>query len=314
MALPGVPRSTNYRNESYAGSVAVVGDRLLAAGRVGRSAALWSSEDAGTNWQQVQDPTLASSYAVRSLAVVDDVVVASVEGNDAGLLRSADGGNAWTTVEGLPEAGEDEIASPVWSSGTRLWTLTHVDDYSWNKPEVCYADLSQCGKSPPPLMMASTDGVDWTAVLSLGGYDGITGTTSGRVIALEGNTPKLSVHTLTAGAEPPAAPTRTEPETVRLDTVPRNGSPTVGVRYHAPMYLHCGMDTFHLGSTVWQRTDDGSDLETGAGDRPIEDWPVVGQMLYGYATLTAEDVLEYSIDGGEVIATYEPAKRGSFCD
>ena len=101
---------------------------------------------------------------------------------------------------------------------------------------------------------------------------------------------------------------RTAPERVDLVTVPEGEDPEPGVRYHAPLYVHCGMDWLYLGDTPWQRTDDGPDVETGAGDDVPNGWPIAGQTIYGYATLTRGRVVEYTVgedDSAEVIATYE---------
>jgi hypothetical protein len=116
-------------------------------------------------------------------------------------------------------------------------------------------------------------------------------------------------------ARRPPLPMGEEPltETVDLVTVPRAG-PEPGVRYHAPLYVHCGMDHLFLGDSVWRRTDDGAGVETGGGDEPPADWPVAQQTVFGYATLVEPDVVEYSLEDGEVVATYAPVARAPGCD
>jgi hypothetical protein len=118
----------------------------------------------------------------------------------------------------------------------------------------------------------------------------------------------LVVHTWPAGARSPEGRPLAEPERVDLVTVPEGEDPEPGVRYHAPLFVHCGMDWLYLGDTPWQRTDDGPDVETGAGDEGPGAWPLVGQTIFGYATLGEDEVVSYSIgkgDDAEVIATYE---------
>lgn len=310
--LPGVLPPRGYRNESYAGHVTVVGDRLLAAGRVDRSSSVWTSDDAGSSWQQVDDPVLRDTYAVSGLAVVGDVVLAGAGEGEVAALRSTDGGESWSPVERLPVAGEEGGWAPVWSDGTRFWTLTGVDDTSWSSPEVCYADLGQCGQSPGPRTVTSEDGAAWTAVAVPGEPDGITGTADGRALVLGVEGHGVVVHTLPSGTAPPPAPLADEPETVELVTLEEGERPEVGVRYHAPMYVHCGMDWFWFGDGTWRRTDDGPDVETGAGDEGPGGWPLVGQVLYGYATLIDADHLEYSFDDG-VVATYRRADGAPGC-
>jgi MmyB-like transcription regulator ligand binding domain len=56
-------------------------------------------------------------------------------------------------------------------------------------------------------------------------------------------------------------------------------------------------------------TDDGPDVATGAGAKIPDDWPVAQQTIFGFATLVSSDVIEYTIEGGEVIATYGPAAQ-----
>jgi hypothetical protein len=105
-------------------------------------------------------------------------------------------------------------------------------------------------------------------------------------------------HTL-AGA-PAALPT------TEVDLLEEGEAPVIGRRYPVPLYVHCGMDWLYLGETPWQRADGGPDVETGAGDPSPDDWPMAGQMIFGFATLVDEDTVEYSIGDDEVIATYAP--------
>ena len=76
------------------------------------------------------------------------------------------------------------------------------------------------------------------------------------------------------------------------------------MRYHAPLYLHCGMDWLYLGDQPWQRMDSGVEVETGAGDEVPAGWPVARQTLFGYATLVSPDRLDYSLEDGQVVASY----------
>jgi hypothetical protein len=310
--LPGVRAPQGYRNESYAGHVAVIGDRLLAAGRVDRSATVWISDDEARTWQQASDPELDDVYDVSGLAVVGDVVLAGVGEGSVSALRSTDRGATWSPVAGLPAAAETGWA-PVWSDQDRFWTLTGVDDMSWSRPEVCYADLDQCGQDPGPRLVTSPDGSEWTSVELSGEPEEITGTADGRVLVLGVDGEGLVVRSLAPGTSPPESDEEAEPEVVELVTLGEGESPEIGVRYHAPMFVHCGMDWFWFGDATWRRTDDGPDVETGAGDEAPQAWPLVGQTLYGYAVLTDADHLEYS-DGDEVIATYRRAEGAPGCE
>jgi hypothetical protein len=215
-------------------------------------------------------------------------------------------------VSALPVGSEEMGWAPVWADGDRFWTVTGVDDNSWSRPEVCYADLSQCGAEPAPRLVTSPDGSSWTAVDLPDEVDEIDGTADGRMLALGMDGGRVVVRTLPAGTEPPEAPGAGEPETVELVTLEEGERPTVGVRYHAPMYVHCGMTWFWFGDGTWRRTDDGPGVETGAGESAPDGWPLVGQTLYGHATLVDRNHLEYSFDG-DVIATYQRAGDAPGC-
>lgn len=311
--LPGVFPPRGYRNESYAGHLVVTGDRLLVAGRVDSSAGVWVSDDGAHTWQQVADPVLDGVYAISGLAAVGDVVLAGVGEESMTVLRSTDRGATWAAVDALPASGEETGWAPVWADEDRFWTLTGIDDMSWSSPEVCYADLDQCGQDPPARLVTSPDGSTWTAVDLPIEPDVITGTADGRVLVLGVDADGVVVHTIESGASPPAAPETDDPKTVELVTVDEGETPQIGVRYHAPMYIHCGMDWFWFGDDTWRRNDDGPDVETGAGDGPPEGWPLVGQVLYGYAFLKDADHLEYSF-GDEVVATYQRADGAPGCE
>lgn len=312
--LPGVRPPRGYRRESVVSHLAIAGDRVLAAGRVNRSAAVWASEDAGRTWDRVADPVLADTYDISGLAANGDTVLAGVGEGSVSALRSTDAGRTWSPVKELPVSGEEAGWAPVWAGGGRFWTLTGIDDMSWDRPEVCYADLDQCGASPGPRLVTSTDGHRWTGVELSAEPDAIMGTADGRTLAVLDTSRGLAIYGLQPGLAPPAASDPATPKTIRLVTVAEGEEPEVGVRYHAPLYLHCGMDWLFLGDTSWRRTDGGPDVETGAGDGSPEGWPVVGQALYGYATLTDATHLDYTIGEGEVVASYERAEGAPGCD
>jgi hypothetical protein len=158
----------------------------------------------------------------------------------------------------------------------------------------------------------SDDGDDWS-VLAPPDPDGdsmigAVGTASGGLVLAQLVRNGIAVGRWPEGSPLPEGEAPPAPERVELVTVPEGADPEPGVRYHAPLYVHCGMDWLYLGDEPWQRTDGGPDVETGGGDDPSADWPVAGETIYGFATLTDGGVVEYSIGAGddaEVIATYE---------
>lgn len=309
VSLPGVGSA-----ESYVGHLEVIGDRLLAAGRTGRAGALWTSDDGGRSWQASEDPAVAEAYALSGLAVVDGTVVASMAEDAARLLRSTDGGDTWAIVPA--PAGGGEGWAPVWSAAGRFFTIAGGGFEAWSQPEVCYADLAQCGERAPEAgLYTSDEGATWfrVDVTGLGEVDRVVGTADGRTLVLTGEGKGRTVATWPSATPVPTEDEPAAPEMVELVSVPEGEDPEVGVRYHQPLYVHCGMDWLWFGDTSWRRTDDGPDLETGAGDEPSADWPVVGQTIYGYATLRQGGTVEYSVGDGEVIATYERAEGAPGC-
>jgi hypothetical protein len=317
VVVPGVPEYRSYDDESSVGDLVVSGGALLAGGRVGDKAVLWRSTDGGATWELDEDPLLDSSYTISGLGAVGDTVVASVVGQSTQAIRSTDGGRTWERAD-LPVDEEAEAWAPLWSGAGRFFTLTGVDDRSWSQPEVCYADLDQCGRNPEPALVSSTDGVSWTAVdtRGLGELDQVAGAADGRILVMaggEGSSP-VDLHTWPSSADLPVADEPATPRTVELVELPEGEEPQTGVTYHAPMWLHCGMDWFWFGDTTWRRTDDGPGVETGAGEAVPEEWPVSGQTLYGYATVRDNGVLEYSLEDGTVIATYEQRAGAPGCD
>lgn len=332
--LAGVPAPRGHRDESYAGHLAVAGDRVLVGGRVGRHATLWAADVAALGpdgWPQVDSGALREAYDLSGLAAVGDTVVAGLGDSGAPALVSTDAGRTWAPVDDLGSGGEEGGWAPVWADGTRFWTLGGVDGGGagpWDDLAACYADPARCGQEPAPVLVASVGGATWSPVsfgtgtsgtgdlgaddFDAGDLDAVVGTADGRVLALTVGEQGPLVHTLPAGTRPPPGEYPAAPERVEV-VVPEPGqAPEVGVRYHAPMYLHCGMDWFWFADTTWRRTDDGPDVETGAGDVPPEAWGGGGNLL-GFATLTDPDHLDYSLADGTVIASYEQRDGAPGC-
>jgi len=202
--LPGVTAYRSYDDESYAAHLVVVGDELLAAGRVESGAALWRSTD-GSTWERNDDPLLSEAYSINGLQAVDETVVASVGGLSTQALRSPDGGRTWQESD-LPLSEEAEAWAPLWSGGGRFFTLTGIDDMSWSEPEVCYADPDQCGRNPEAMLVSSEDGATWTGVDTdgLGELDQVAGATDGRILVIAGGGGggPVDIHTWAGGDLP----------------------------------------------------------------------------------------------------------------
>jgi hypothetical protein len=319
VALPGVVPQPDYRDESVAAHVTTSDGRVLAGGSLAQRAAIWSSTDGGVTWSRIESVDVEELYQVSGLVADGSTVLVSgsVKGQESGsrLLRSDDGGATYQPSADQP-AADGEGFAPLWTGGGHWFTVSRPGYDTVGDPAVCYADPDACfygGESDVTLVNASDDGEAWS-VLALPDPDlgadliGVAGTGSGDVLLAHVVSGGIVVSSWPAGTQLPEGEAPAAPERVDLVTVPEGEDPEPGVRYHAPLYIHCGMDWLYLGDTPWQRTDSGPDVETGAGDDPSEGWPMAGQTVYGFATLTDGAVVEYSIGEGadaEVIATYE---------
>jgi hypothetical protein len=308
-SLPDVVPRPDYEEYSYVAEVVASGGRLLAAGGLGDDGALWTSDDAGETWSR--SPALDDLEQVVGLVADGDTVLASGNGR---ILLSDDAGRSFRMSEDQPTSDAEAGYARLWAGGGRFFTFTEPSHELDGEAAVCYADLTQCGGgevSEVGYIHASDEGDTWTVVdtseLDVNDeFVGAAGTSAGAVSfahVVQGGT-EISTW---SGGPLPRGRTPDAPRRVDLVQVVEGEQPEVGVRYHAPLYIHCGMDWLYLGDAPWQRTDGGPDVETGAGDAPVDGWPIAGQTIYGFATLGEDGIVRYSIGGedDQVIATYE---------
>lgn len=312
---------------SFTTDVVAAGDRLIAVGGTGdQEPAVWESDDGGRTWQEGALDGIPSDATVQYLTGEGDVLVASgtrpsgstdpdEEDERSHLIsRSSDGGVTWEPAGAPPPAEGESYGFPVEGRSGRFFTITSSFTEGWRDPERCYADIEQCRQDNAVVLYTSDDGDTWERVDTSGfgtGEEGEVDTIDtlddGTVIALRAGETSWTVGTWPGGTDLPVAaePTEASADVVMLA---EGEEPEIGVRYAAPLHIHCGMDWLYLGEEPWQRTDDGPDVETGAGESATADWPVAQQAIYGFATLVDEETVEYSIGDGEVIATYGPPK------
>lgn len=317
--VPDVPVYSGYKDESYVGPLVVAPDgNLLAAGRVGRQAAMWTSSD-GAGWTSVDAPAIEDAYSIDALVSAGGSVLATVAGRKRQAISSPDSGETWQGVEALGRSGEDDEWMPLWSTHDAFLTLQRAAGENWSSPAVCYADLAQCSNQPAPQLLLSEEGVDWHAVdasVDADDIDDVFGTEDGRMLLLaRTNRNQVVVHSWRAADRLPSAAADPTPKTVDLTALREGSAPEVGVRYAFPLYTHCGISTIMFGETWWARTDDGPGYETGAGDEAPAGWPIPpgGGNVYGYATVGADGTLAYTDGDGAVLATYEPTEEAAFC-
>lgn len=305
--------------DSVASDVVAVRERLIAVGSDGDGPAMWWSIDGGEEWERIDDRLPEGLTQLVSIAAIGEVVVvsanvASPESDEADgtveLLRSDDAGESWRPVSDPPPFEGSEGWVPLHDGDGRFLLTTSSFLEGWQQPEACYADIERCRMDSVESLYTSTDGDEWSLVdpswLGEGEAGEVVAITSGGEVAAV--TWDDGFVLTTVPIEDPL-PTADEPTVPSAEvTVLEDGDePEVGVRYAAPLHIHCGMDWLYLGGEPWQQRD-GPDTETGAGDPVDPDWPVAQQTIFGFATLTEDGIVEYSIgpdDEAEVIATYE---------
>ncbi len=313
--------------------LAVTGGEVVAVGEVGGAGVVWASADRGASWDVVRRDGLPATSSVNDIAAQGNVLVASVtaagreasqtaspsEGVPVGehqLWRSDDGGQHWRAVAQPPPANRGEtVPFPLFAGGGRFFTLGYSFIDGFADPELCYADLQLCQVGATVALYASDDGDRWRRIDTSGVADGdgerieaVTATGAAQAVVLGRVADGVGVWTWAAGAPLPDQDEPVDP-TTDVEVLGEQATPQVGRRYGLPLYIHCGMEWLYVAGQPWQRTDDGPDVETGAGDAVPAGWPVAQQTIFGYVTLVSGDLIEYSLEDGEVIATYAPATQ-----
>lgn len=318
-----VPLPTDGGTEGSVQALVVTGDEVLAVGDVDRKGIMWSSTDGGASWTIVERDGIPPTSSLSSIATQGEVLMASGmapardDGDGEGaqlLLRSTDGGRSWREAADPPPPNRGEVfAFPLFAGGGRFFTLGYSYIDAFSEPELCYADIELCRQDSAVALYVSDDGDRWSRVDTSGIGDGeagevdaITAADDGRIVAFTGVEDGIGTWTWPADTPLPTGEEPVDP-TTDVEILGDDEVPEPGRRYGLPLYIHCGMDWLYVGGEPWQRTDDGPDTETGAGDEIPVDWPVAGQTILGFATLVSDDLIEYSIGDGEVIATYAPA-------
>ncbi len=320
-----VPLPAGGGTEGSVQGLAVAGGEVLAVGGVDRQGMMWSSTDRGASWVIVERDGIPPMSALSHIAAQGEVLVTSGtrpprdesdgEGSQL-LLRSSDGGRRWRAAADPPPPNRGvAFASPVFAGGERFFALGYSFIEAFADPEECYADIELCRQDTAVALYVSDDGDRWRRVDTLGigageagELDSIAATDDGRIVAFSRVGAGIGAWTWPAGTPLPTGDEPVNP-TTDVEVLGEDDVPEQGRRYGVPLYIHCGMNWLYVGGEAWQRTDDGPDIETGAGDEIPDDWPVAQQTIFGFATLVSADLIEYSIGDGEVIATYVPAAQ-----
>jgi hypothetical protein len=304
--------------EGGAVSAIYVGDRVLAGGRADARGMLWESAD-GVTWTAREDDEVDATSTIGGLVGSGGVVLASVhvetpelgehgEMGRAYLLRSTDDGESWTAVE--PPAGTGDGYPTGVRAGGGWFFVSKDGRQAAYETAHCYADIEYC-RNPPMIggsLFASRDGLSWDRVDTRGISDpgssgAISGTRDGAVVLLASRVEGSVLWVWPGSAElafreGDAVPS--PPDTTGIEVVDYDDELEVGRREAMPLGGHCGYRWTSADDRLWQL--DGEEVY----DFP-DDWPANGDLVYAYVTLVAEDRLEFSLEDGEVIATFSPA-------
>ncbi len=301
-------------SESGIGSVVLTRSRLLGFGNDDGRSVMWASTDGGHLWRLTEPDGLGEGIKLDEAAVLGDGTVlaqsrAIGDATETVFARSSDGGRTWIQVASPPPRGGLHFGGGLSAGGNRAFTLMAADA-TGGDPGVCYVDIDRCRQGGEVAVYVTEDaGTTWQRT-DLAGLELDPWARPQAVIAHRDRV-WIYAHdeegfALFGRAASSPWPTEAEPEipTFEGPFLAEGESPQQGVRYATPLYIHCGMDWLYFGGTPWRRIDSGVDVETGAGQRPLPQWPSAGQTIYGFATLVAPNRVEYSIGDGEVIATY----------
>lgn len=320
----------------WSGEGALVGvvetnDGLLTAGFVDEQAVLWRSHDGGLTWKDAPSPT-EPGFGGRGIRVHGDQVLAvraGPDGAELGVHRSVDDGTSWTSVDtsfaGLVDfpsldAGAQGFSIVTTRSDSSAPSSGSSDaspgqSQPHDPTEQCYVDIEACRHppEPEPVIFQSSDGLDWDA-LDLSGLSNLFRPTS-VVHSTEGDTVVLGITddgmwgAWTWEASNGPVPTRELPSSDQ-PTPSYSGPPMAhdtlepGVTYRQPAGGHCGARLLGAFNGTYWYSDEPPQM--GHGANPPAHWPVAGETIYGFITLTDPQTVEYSVDadGEEVIATY----------
>lgn len=309
--------------EGTASAVVRTDDGLLAVGSVDRQGAMWASADDGATWELAERRGIPDTLELRHVVASGETLVISAmappgdeqrgEGTPV-VLRSTDQGHTWSDAATPPPPSRSEaFPTPIWAGGGRFFALDTSFLDAFGDPEACYADIDLCRQDSEASLYTSPDGDRWARVdtsdIARDQDTDIavaTGADDGRVVILTGAEGGVGAWSWPADVP---LPTEDEPELPRSDVRILGEGDTLppGERYGYPLYIHCGVDQlYEVNGRTWRRSDDGPDVETGAGEGGSDDWPIAQQAIFGFVTLVEDDLIEYSIAGGEVIATYVP--------
>ncbi len=310
--------------EGFASGVAVVGGEVVAVGPAAGPDALWRSGDGGLTWERegIEVEGVGRSIVLVDIAAVGDSVVALGQSADSAgpadpmVMRSVDGGRRWTAVSlgDSSTGGQAALALVAEPAGFSIVTDRFLE--AAEAADRCYRDVEGC-RDPRPVVLRSATGEAWDEV-DVGAAPGLFRVdrahegASGDIVLVGVDTGgSTAVWTWPAEAGPAPSVDPAPPTTPAEPLVTNGDDLDAEVTYRFPLGGHCGRDYLgELDGSHWYVDElRGPTASPGPGDSLPEHWPVAGEVIYGYLTLTADDTIEYSIPGGEVIGVYTRSDR-----
>jgi hypothetical protein len=289
------------------------------------------AEGRGSIWRSVDDGLTLSpatveldsapfGWMVESIARLDErlVGVGTLIGDTGPTLLSLvsfDDGVTWTSPPDDGAApGGDGFGSRVVAAAGAFWISMSEHNNAFSNPEACYRDLSSCQAGSRPVLLRSSDGLEWVEIdldaLSTSWIESVVDVAEQGVMLVgsSGGTVQLETWTWPSDAEPPRRPPPPEQPADEPPLVSFDGDLTIGATYRFPLFIHCGMGLLGNFNDRWWFLVAGStdwDPESDPAEAAPAHWPIAEQSIFGTITLVDADTIEYSIPSGEVIAVYE---------
>ena len=331
--VPAIWRSTDARHweavtpprpvdNGHVSALSVGADSMAVAVNVDAAGSIWRSTDRGETWTRaaVDVGSQAAVWQIGSIARLGDRLVGGgVRYDDTDgaplVVVSTDDGATWSSSRS-PLAGEGgEGGGDVVTAAGAFWISAAEFSNGFSNPDACYRDLQVCQTGARPVLLRSTDGVEWAdidlAPLSLSTIERVVDVADHGVMVVGrvAMSPRTETWTWSGDGEPPRRPPPEEGPLSDMPPLVGNGDRlAVGATYRFPLYVHCGMGLLGefngrwwmlvAGSTEWDPAVDPS------ATAPAH-WPIAQEFIYGTITLVDADTIEYRIPSGEVIAVYE---------
>jgi hypothetical protein len=316
-------RTSPVKGDGSIVDVVAIDGGLVAITQLNGTIKAWRSTDAAATWSERPIEGLPRGLWLTSLATDGRVqlgvgaVAEDMIAGDPAILRSDDGGRSFavSVPDGPVQGALGEGGAATTYAGGAWWAATNRYIDSFRDPDACYRDVESCEEGAKAVLLRSTDGVTWaeldtsSMIGRYGDFSTVVDTSTGPLVI--GREEQLTTWRWLSSQPPPAMPPYEAPTPLETPLARWGDAIEPGVTYRYPLYIHCGMEVLgEFDDRYWYRAKDNAPApETGAGGETPPHWPVAQQSIFGYITLTDNDTIEYTINDGEVIATYRPSNK-----